>query len=182
LNIQEKIQIPALLKMPVKPPGPSLELKQKLNDPAVEKPEQVENLSDVCQLISDSFRVLEMYQIVLQSAKQAVYFTNLEKRSVQGAKARGERARQWAMAVSFWEPASNFLSEANLPREAVDILRALNTKSFAKEISKEMKNRVSRPDNQFSAMDKQGEEIIAELEKVLLLLKTRGYTGEKNNK
>ena len=156
-----------------------LELKQKLNDPAVEKPEQVENLSDICLLISDSFRVLEMYQIVLQSAKQAVYFTNLEKRSVQGAKARGERARQWAMAVSFWEPTSNFLREANLPREAVDILRSLNTKSFAKEISKEMKNRVSRPDNQFLAMDIQGEEIITELEKVLLLLKPEATQARK---
>ncbi|MBT7405025.1 MAG: hypothetical protein HN754_02820 [Opitutae bacterium] len=156
-----------------------LELKQKLNDPVVEKPEQVENLSDICLLISDSFRVLEMYQIVLQSAKQAVYFTNLEKRSVQGAKARGERARQWAMAVSFWEPTSNFLREANLPREAVDILRSLNTKSFAKEISKEMKNRVSRPDNQFLAMDIQGEEIITELEKVLLLLKPEATQARK---
>jgi methyl-accepting chemotaxis protein len=156
-----------------------LELKQKLNDPAVEKPEQIENLSDVCLLISDSFRVLEMYQIVLQSAKQAVYFTNLEKRSVQGAKARGERARQWAMAVSFWEPTSNFLREANLPREAVDILRSLNTKSFAKEISKEMKNRVSRPDNQFLAMDIQGEEIITELEKVLILLKPEATQARK---
>ena len=156
-----------------------LELKQKLNDPSVERPEQVENLSDICLLISDSFRVLEMYQIVLQSAKQAVYFTNLEKRSIQGTKATGERARQWAMAVSFWEPTSNFLSEANLPREAVDILRALNTKSFVKEISKEMKNRVSRPDNQFSVMDKQGEDIIAELEKVLLLLKPEATQARK---
>ena len=156
-----------------------LELKQKLNDPSVERPEQVENLSDICLLISDSFRVLEMYQIVLQSAKQAVYFTNLEKRSIQGTKATGERARQWAMAVSFWEPTSNFLREANLPREAVDILRALNTKSFVKEISKEMKNRVSRPDNQFSVMDKQGEDIIAELEKVLLLLKPEATQARK---
>jgi len=154
-------------------------LKQKLNDPAVEKPKQVENLSDICLLISDSFRVLEMYQIVLQSAKQAVYFTNLEKRSIQGVKAKGERARQWAMAVSFWEPTSNFLREANLPREAVDILRSLNTKSFAKEISKEMKNRVSRPDNQFLAMDIQGEEIITELEKVLLLLKPEATQARK---
>ena len=156
-----------------------LEIKQKLNDPSVERPEQVENLSDICLLISDSFRVLEMYQIVLQSAKQAVYFTNLEKRSIQGTKAKGERARQWAMAVSFWEPTSNFLREANLPREAVDILRALNTKSFVKEISKEMKNRVSRPDNQFSVMDKQGEDIIAELEKVLLLLKPEATQARK---
>jgi hypothetical protein len=83
------------------------------------------------------------------------------------------------MAVSFWEPTSNFLREANLPREAVDILRTLNTKSFVKEISKEMTNRVSRPDSPFSVMDKQGEDIIAELEKVLLLLKPEATQARK---
>ena len=156
-----------------------IELKQKLNSAEAGKNGQEDNLSERCLLISDSFRVLEMYQLVLQSAKQAVYFTNLEKRSTQGAKATGERARQWAMTASFWEPSANFILEANLSKEAVNILRSLNGKSFVKEISKEMKNRVSRPDSQFSAMDQQGEEIMAELEKVLLLLKPEAAQARK---
>ena len=156
-----------------------IELKLRLNDLNNKKEEGTEKLSDICLIISDSFRVLEMYQVVLQSAKQAVYFTNLEKRSIRGSKATGERARQWAMTTSFWEPSSNFIREANLSKEAVDILRSLNGKTFVKEISKEMKNRVSRPDNQFSKMDEQGEEIIAELEKVLRLLKPEATQARK---
>ena len=156
-----------------------IELKQILNSAEAEKNGYKDNLPDRCILISDSFRVLEMYQLVLQSAKQAVYFTNLEKRSTQGAQATGERARQWAMTASFWEPSSNFILEANLSKDAVNILRSLSGKSFVKEISREMKNRVSRPNNQFSAMDQQGEEIIAELEKVLLLLKPEAAQARK---
>ena len=83
------------------------------------------------------------------------------------------------MTSSFWEPSSNFILEANLSKEAVNILRSLNGKSFVKEISKEMKNRVSRPDSQFSAMDQRGEEIMAELEKVLLLLKPEAAQARK---
>ena len=156
-----------------------IKLKLKLNDLDIEKQEETEELSDLCLLISDSFRALEMYHIVLQSAKQAVYFTNLEKRSIRGSKARGERARQWAMVTSFWEPSSHFIQQANLSKEAVDILRTLNGKAFVKEISKEIKNRISRPDNQFSKMDEQGEEIIVELENVLRLLKPEATLARK---
>ena len=61
----------------------------------------------------------------------------------------------------------------------MNILNSLNGKSFVKEISKEIKNRVSRPDNSFSKMDEQGEKIIAELEKVLRLLKPEATQARK---
>ena len=156
-----------------------IELKQKFNHSIDKTEDENDNLARTCLLISDSFRKLEMYHLILQAANQAVYFTNLEKRSHRGSIASGERSRQWAMVQSFWEPSSNFLQKGKFAKEAIEILKSLKGKSYVKDISKEMKKRIDKSDHSFSSMDQEGELIIAQLEQVLLLLKPEASQARK---
>ena len=156
-----------------------IELKQKFNHSIDKTEDENDNLARTCLLISDSFRKLEMYHLILQAANQAVYFTNLEKRSHRGSIASGERSRQWAMVQSFWEPSSNFLQKGKFAKEAIEILKNLKGKSYVKDISKEMKKRIDKSDHSFSSMDQEGELIIAQLEQVLLLLKPEASQARK---
>ena len=175
----KKASIPGFVKDAGQASRALIELRQKLNASLDKIENKSTDLAKTCILISDSFRILEMYHLILQAANQAVYFTNLEKRSLRVSNASGERARQWAMVQSFWEPSANFLREGGFTKDGIEVLKNLKGRPYVKDISKEMKNRIERPDNQFSAMDQEGELIIAELEKVLLFLKPDAVQARK---